>query len=352
VAEKVQGKQEQVCIAILGAGSWGLTLARILSLAGKNVRVWSHNAKKAEALQAARRLDEPISIEIPESVVVTGDLAKCLDGCQVVLFCCTAQTMRELAKKVASHLKVKVAAAPSSRWLPEAGPVLVSAAKGIELKTFMRMTEILNEAIPGLPACALSGPNLAAEVLNGQPAASVIACQDESVARYVQEQLTIPAFRLYTNTDVAGVELGGALKNIIAIAGGVVDGLFLGTNAKAALMSRGLAEMTRMAVALGAKATTLSGLAGVGDLIATSDSIHSRNFRLGYEVARGSSPAKAEVNLGAVAEGVTTTDAVCELAAKMKISVPIAEQVQAILKGKTTPREAIMTLMSRPLASE
>jgi glycerol-3-phosphate dehydrogenase (NAD(P)+) len=179
-----------------------------------------------------------------------------------------------------------------------------------------------------------------------------VACEDEAVARRVQEALSVPTMRLYTNTDVIGVEVGGALKNVIAIAAGVVDGFDLGTNAKAGLMTRGLAEMTRMAVAKGAQAITLSGLAGMGDLVATCYSSLSRNYRLGYRVARGDSVETAQRELGATAEGITTARAVCELSKKLGIELPIAQQVDMTLRGLSAPKQAIMSLMTRPLASE
>lgn len=329
--------------AVLGAGSWGATLTWLLASAGRNVSLWTHNTEKLEMLRETRRVGKPLPITIPESVGICNDIGACVESADVILFCCTAQSMRSVAQQVAEAM-------PAARRTN--GPALVSAAKGIELHTFLRMTEVLKQANPGLAVCSLSGPNLAAEVLNGLPCASVIACEDTSVARAVQEQLSVPTLRLYSNTDVVGVELGGALKNVIAIAAGVVDGLDLGTNAKAALMTRGLAEMTRLAVAMGAQPTTLSGLAGMGDLVVTCYSSLSRNYRMGYRMARGETADAAEKELGATAEGITTAEAVCELSAKLGIELPIAQQVENTLKGITSAKQAIMTLMTRPLASE
>jgi glycerol-3-phosphate dehydrogenase (NAD(P)+) len=329
-------------ISVLGAGSWGATLTWLLANAGRNVSLWTHSADKLVQLQETRRLGKPLPITIPEGVGICPDLEACVTDADLILFVCTAQSMRSVADKVAGAVK-------KGRVR---NPVLVSAAKGLELTSDLRMTEILREAVPSAPACALSGPNLAAEILNGLPCASVVACEDEGVARAAQELLSVPTMRLYTNNDVIGVEMGGALKNVIAIAAGVVDGLDLGTNAKAGLMTRGLAEMTRLAVAKGAQPTTLSGLAGMGDLVATCYSSLSRNYRLGYRMARGDSVESAQRELGATAEGVTTAEAVCELSRKLGIELPIAEQVNSILKGQNTPKLAIMSLMTRPLASE
>lgn len=338
-------------IAVLGAGTWGTTLSWLLSSNEKKVAIWSRDATKLEHLRRLRKLERPLGIEVPESVDVHDDIRECLEGADLVVFCCTAQSLRSVATLAAKALPARVGGRTGAGGAAGA-PVLVSAAKGLELETFKRMSEILAEVVPGHPVCALSGPNLAQEVLNKLPTASVVACVDEEVARFAQFRLSAPNFRLYTNTDVVGVELGGALKNIIAIAAGVSDGFDLGTNAKAALMTRGLAEMVRLATSLGARATTLSGLSGVGDLVATCYSSLSRNYRLGFQMARGENPDQIQKELGAVAEGATTSFAVYELAQKLEVQVPIAEQVAAAVTAKTTPQKAIEALMSRPLSSE
>lgn len=349
-SEPVGGQEK---IAVLGAGSWGATLANLLARNGKNVCLWSHTQEKARVLSTRRALEKPFGVEFPDNLEITGELDACLAGTQIVLFCCPAQAMREIAHSVAQHIKVKVATGQASSALPAGDlPVLVSAAKGLELHTFKRMTEILQECVPQTPACSLSGPNLAKEVLQGLPTASVVACENAETAHYVQRLLSVPTFRLYTNTDVAGVELGGALKNVVAIAAGAVDGLNLGGNAKAALITRGLAEISRLSERLGARPTTLLGLAGVGDLVATCYSALSRNYSLGLDMAQGVSFPDAQQRAGAVVEGVTTTYAVCELSKDLGIQMPIAEQVAAALRGETTPKGAIMTLMARPLSSE
>jgi glycerol-3-phosphate dehydrogenase (NAD(P)+) len=332
------GGQEK--IAIIGAGSWGATLANLFARNGKSVSLWSHSPGKAEKLRAARVLEKPFRVEFPENLAITGELDEALSGALVVLLCCPAQAMREVAGRLAGHVDAAAA------------PVLVSAAKGLELHTFKRMTEVLGETLPDLPRCALSGPNLAKEVLLNMPSAAVVSCENNDVAHRVQQMLSVSTFRVYTNDDVVGVELGGALKNVVAIAAGAVNGLKLGDNAKAALLTRGLAEMTRLAVSLGARPTTLMGLSGMGDLVATCYSSLSRNYSLGFDMAQGVSFQDAQARAGAVVEGVTTTYAVCELSSKLSIQMPIAEQVAAALRGDTTPKGAIMTLMARPLSSE
>ncbi|MBY0551416.1 MAG: NAD(P)-dependent glycerol-3-phosphate dehydrogenase [Candidatus Obscuribacterales bacterium] len=339
-------------IAVLGSGSWGATLSRILALGGRDVSMWCRNADKAGALKATRRVETPLLIELPSTVVVTSDLAECIQDRDVILLCCTSQSMRTVASQVAAALRKENSSSRGAATVGGARPALVSAVKGLELGTLMRMSQILHEVLPELPVCCLSGPNLAKEILDGRPTASVVACTDSEVAKSVQASLNLSVLRLYSNKDIVGVELGGALKNVIAIAAGAVDGLNLGTNARAALITRGLAEMSRLAIALGAQPGTLSGLAGMGDLVATCSSPLSRNYRLGYQIARGEAPAEAEAGLGAVAEGVSTAYAVVLLARQLNVEMPIATQVEQTLKGECRPDTAIMNLMSRPLSSE
>lgn len=349
----VQTADQKAKIAILGAGSWGATLACVLAGAGKDVSLWARDEKKAESIATTRHIEKPLQIDLPESILVSSNLEKCLDERHIIVFACTSQSMRSVAQLVKAKLKCsRPVAAGRACDLSEGHTVLVSAAKGLELDSFQRMSQILEEILPEQPVCSLSGPNLAFEVLKGLPTASVVACKDDSIAKYVQAQLTAPTLRMYSNTDIVGVELGGSFKNVIAIAAGVVDVLKLGANAKAALLTRGLAEMTRIAVTLGARASTMAGLAGLGDLLATCSSDHSRNYRLGKMIAQGMKLDDAVANLGAVAEGVNTANAVCRLASKMSVELPIAMQVEASLRGDISPQKAIMNLMTRPLVSE
>jgi glycerol-3-phosphate dehydrogenase (NAD(P)+) len=339
-------------IAILGAGSWGSTLAKVFAAAGKDVALWTRDEKKADEINQTRRVEKPLRVEFPATIFVTADLEKCLDNREIIILACTSQSVRSLAQLVKAHLSSNKPVVAGRSSQPEQKEILVNVAKGLELESFLRMSQILEEFFPAESICSLSGPNLAFEILHGLPTASVIACKDDKVAKHIQSQLTIPTLRMYSNTDITGVELGGAFKNVIAIAAGALDELNLGTNAKAALLTRGLAEMTRIAVTMGAKASTMSGLAGLGDLMATCSSDLSRNYRLGKMIAHGVTVDSALGTLGAVAEGVNTANAVCHLGEKMNVELPIALQVETALKGEISPQKAIMNLMNRPLISE
>lgn len=332
-------------ISIFGAGSWGLTLAWLFAGAGQDVLLYTRSSEKAQHLTNQRKIEEPVKVELPLSIRITSDLKEAANPERILIFACTSQTARELAVSIEKVLS-------ADAELRNKSVVVVSAVKGLELGTLKRMSEVISESIPQASVCSLSGPNLADEILIGMPAATVISCKDAEVAASVQKVLTSKRFRVYTNTDIVGTELGGSLKNIIAIAAGVSDGLKLGANSKAALLTRGLAEMTRLSVHLGGRSETLAGLAGMGDLFATSAAVTSRNYRLGAALAKGVTAKDAEASLGVVAEGVTTTFAVCELAKRLNLDLPIASAVESMLRGKTTPEGAIMTLMSRPPVSE
>jgi glycerol-3-phosphate dehydrogenase (NAD(P)+) len=332
-------------IAILGAGSWGGTLSTLLASNNKSVMLWARNESKAEAIARTYKIEGPLDICLPANVEITSSLENCLHDASIIIFCCTAQSMHMLASQVNQILSINKAK-------QESKPIMLSAAKGIDINTFKRMSEILNETISNHAICALSGPNLAYEILQGLPTASVVASNNKEAARFMQEKITTPSFRVYASDDLIGVELGGSIKNVIAIAAGVADGLNLGVNAKAALMTRGLSEMTRLSLSLGAKINTLYGLSGMGDLVATCYSSLSRNYRLGYQMAQGKTLQEASASLGSVAEGATTTYAVCDLSKKSNIELPIAEHVKLLLAGHISPKEAIMKLMNRPLTSE
>lgn len=330
-------------IAIFGAGSWGSTLAWLFSSHGREVSVWVREAEKASLIKTHRHPKGGATV--PTLVRISSNMAETISGVEVVLFCCTSQSMREVAEKF------------FKTWQAIEGPgvtkpVLVTCAKGFELSSLKRMSEILKECAPGFAVAALSGPNLAGEIAEGLPTATVVASDDQQAATNVQTALSVPSFRVYTNDDLLGVELGGALKNIFAVASGCSDGLGLGTNAKSALLTRGLLEMVRLSAKLGAKPATLTGLAGMGDLFATCSSELSRNYRLGKQIALGASITDVINNLGGVAEGVWTAEVVCEMAKRHSVDMPIVEQINATLKGTTTPEHAIMKLMTRPLSSE
>jgi len=333
------GQQEK--ISILGAGTWGATLAALFAGAGHDVHVWTQSEAKAAQINSEHRIEKPVAVKFPESVQATDRLGEATTDARIIVFCCPSQSVRSLAERV------KTAGTNA-----DVAPVLLSAVKGLELSSLKRMSEVLGEVLPGLVVAALSGPNLAGEILAGLPAAAVIGCHNLDTAAWLQKVLTAPTLRLYSNADLIGVELGGTLKNIIAIAAGVSDGLKLGANAKAALLTRGLAEITRLAVKMGAKPLTMAGLAGLGDLLATAAGPASRNYILGMELAKGRRTEEILEGLKVAVEGVPTTEAVCELSQRLGLELPIAQQVEDTLKGRSSPEQAIMTLMGRPLSSE
>jgi glycerol-3-phosphate dehydrogenase (NAD(P)+) len=337
-------------IAVIGTGAWGTTLARLIALdyirmaqqsgiadpqAVPDVMLWEHQPERASEMQWQRenRVYLP-GFPLPANIRVTADLAEALRGRDVVLLVTPSQRLRENARHMAPHL--------------EAGAVVVSGAKGLELGTHLRMTQVIEQELaPDTPVVALSGPNLALEIARGMPAAAVVASKDMAVAERARDALSTPQFRIYTSDDVVGVELGGALKNVIALGIGICDGLLFGDNAKASIMTRALAEMSRLALAAGANPLTLAGLAGLGDLIATSSSPLSRNRTLGLELAKGRALDEVLAERKSVAEGVTTTQAALELAAELGVELPITQEISRVLFEGKSVREAVASLMVR-----
>ena len=328
-------------VAIVGTTTWGTTLAMVLARRDVAVRLLARTDAEAAQLSAAREHPRLAGHSFPEPLTVTGDWAGGLDGASAVLFAVPAQTMRENARRAAPHLSDS--------------PVVVSAAKGLEHGTFKRMTTVLDDELPGTAGhhCALSGPNLAHEVIRDLPTSTVVASADADAARHAQELLNSTTFRVYTNSDVIGTELGGALKNVIAIGAGVVDGMGLGDNAKAGFLTRGLAEITRLGVAAGAQPLTFAGNAGLGDLMASCFSALSRNHRVGIALAEGRTLEEAVDALGGeVAEGVTTTPAALGLARAHGVEMPITQLTHRVLFEGLAPKEALGELMARAPRSE
>jgi len=330
-------------IAIIGAGAWGTGLAIVLGRKGTHqVRLWAHEKEVCESI-SRHRVNEMFlpGEEIPQNVSASSDLRETLQDAEILVSVMPSQHCRGLFEKMRPFLK--------------AGIPIVSATKGIEEKTLLRMSEVISE-VCGHPAPrigALSGPSFAKEVARGDPTAITIASKDVGLAETVQREFSDPRFRVYTNDDVIGVELGGALKNIIAIAAGVCDGLNLGHNSVAALITRGLAEITRLSVACGGRAETLAGLAGLGDLVLTCTGGLSRNRSVGVELGRGRKlPEIISGMHGMVAEGVFTTHAAVGLARARGVEMPITEQMHAVLHEGKAPREAIHELMTRSAKSE
>jgi glycerol-3-phosphate dehydrogenase (NAD(P)+) len=321
-------------VAVIGAGSWGTTLAIQIARGAGAVRLWGRDASLVSTMQATRENPRYLpGIALSASVRATTDHAEALRGADLVLVA------------VPSHF-VRATLGPMVRAVPP-GAAVLSATKGFEPGTALRMSELLAELLPEHPVAALSGPSFAREVAGGKPAALVVASPDPAVARQLQERLTAPAFRLYTNRDLVGVEIGGALKNVMAIATGLSDGLGLGENARAALVTRGLAEIGRLALASGGQAATLAGLAGLGDLVLTCTGAESRNHRLGLAVANGRTLAEAEGATRMVAEGVRTVSSARILARRAEVSMPICDEVSAVLFEGKPVREALASLLAR-----
>jgi glycerol-3-phosphate dehydrogenase (NAD(P)+) len=333
-------------IAIIGAGAWGTALSIVLGRKETHqIRLWAHEKEVVDSI-AVRRVNEKFlpGQMIPVCVTPCNDLAEAVKGVAIVVSVMPSQHCRHLFERMVLHLR------------PET--MIVSATKGLEENSLLRMTEVIaqilnREAPRALRIGALSGPSFALEAARGDPTAITIASQDTHLARTVQQEFSHASFRIYTNEDPVGVELGGALKNTIAIAAGVCAGLGLGHNSVAALITRGLAEMTRLAVACGGRTETMAGLAGLGDLVLTCTGGLSRNRSVGVELGRGRKLPEILAGMhGMVAEGIFTTTAAVGLARARGVEMPIAEQMHAILHGGKDPREAIAELMTRSRKSE
>ena len=325
-------------LTILGAGSWGTALALALAPRFDSVRMWVFEQDLAARMRTNRENDLFLpGFRLAENVEFVSDIADAIDGAGFVLGVMPSHHAR----------RVYTAALPA---LP-AGCTLVSATKGLENGSLLRMTQVIQE-VTGHPVAALSGPTFAREVARGEPTALVVASSDADLASRVQAAFSGPAFRLYTNSDPVGVETGAALKNVIAIGAGVCAGLGLGSNSMAALITRGLAEITRLAVSLGGKPLTLAGLAGLGDLVLTCTGELSRNRTVGTELAKGRKLEDIVGGMKMVAEGVQTTYAAVDLAKKQGVELPITEQMDAIFRHGKAPKDAIRDLMDRSLKGE
>jgi glycerol-3-phosphate dehydrogenase (NAD(P)+) len=330
-------------VAVLGTGSWGTTLAILAARQGLEVSLLARSEDEAREMTSAGENSRFMpGYPFPPGLTPTADVGHALDGCDMLLIVVPSQTMRANARALAPHV--------------QKGTIVLSCAKGLELHTLLRMTEVLAEELGEERAsslAALSGPNLAKEIVAGKAATTVIASRDAEVARRAQELLTGGRFRVYTNPDVIGVELGGALKNIIALAAGMADGIKAGDSAKAALITRGLVEIGRLGVAAGASLFTFAGLAGLGDLIATCASPLSRNRTMGELLAQGKTADQARTTMhGQVAEGVTTTAAARELAARHGVEMPITEQLYRVLFEECDLMTGLNALLTREPTDE
>lgn len=323
---------------VIGAGAWGTALAQVAGWAGLDVLLQAREPEVVESIRA-RRVNEAFlpGVTLDERVSVTADLAD-LAGCDVILAVPPAQHMRSTLAAFAAHHRPGV-------------PVIL-CSKGIERGSLKLMTDVLAETLPGAPAAVLSGPSFAGEVARGLPSAVTLACADARLGEELMWTLSAPGFRPYLATDLIGAEVGGAIKNVLAIACGMAEGRGLGRSAHAALITRGFAEMTRMGVALGGEAETVAGLCGLGDLVLTCSSPQSRNMSLGLALGQGQTVEQALAGKRSVAEGYESAPAVRELSLKMDVEMPISLAVAALLNGETTVEEVIDNLLSRPLKAE
>jgi len=327
-------------LAIIGAGSWGTALACVLAPRFTRVTLQAHEPELAQRLQTTRVNDVFLpGFPLPDNVTATHSIEAALEGAGTVLSVMPSHVVRSVYARMLPHLP------------PGAG--IVTATKGLEAGSLMRVSEVIRHVVgPDFRIAVLSGPTFAREVAAGSPTALVAASEDEAFAEEIQQRFSGPVFRVYRNNDPAGVEIGGALKNVVAIGAGICDGLGLGHNSVAALITRGLAELTRLAVAVGGRPETLSGLAGLGDLVLTCTGDLSRNRQVGLKLASGLNLGQIENATPMVAEGIKTTSVALQLAERYGVDLPIASQMHAVLDLGRSPREAVQELMRRTLRSE
>ncbi len=324
---------------MLGAGSWGTTLAHVLAEAGHDVVLWAREPEVVESINRTHLNDLFLpGRALNRTVRAEGEIAAAVRGAEVIVSAAPSHAVRVVSRGARAAVKGR--------------PLVVSVSKGLESETLSTMTAVLEETLPQLSVVALSGPSFAEEVYQRQPTAVVAASADPAAAEQAQQLFSSNTFRVYTSSDVLGVQLGGALKNVIAIAAGILDGMGLGHNPRAALITRGLAEMARLGAALGADSATFAGLAGMGDLILTANGPLSRNRSLGVEIGKGRGVAEVLAERRTVAEGVHTARAAAELGQRADVQLPIALEVSRILFEAKSPRRAIADLMERELKAE
>ncbi|KUO72260.1 MAG: glycerol-3-phosphate dehydrogenase [Clostridia bacterium BRH_c25] len=326
-------------ITIVGAGSWGTAIAVLLATKGFNVKLWVRDKELIDTIKDTRENSEYLPGTIlPESVLVSSDMEYCCKGSGTAIIAAPSHAMRDICSKMGQFISKD--------------QVIVSLTKGIENDTLLRMTEVITEFMPENEVAAVSGPSHAEEVAKGIPTAVVASSKKRAVAEYIQDIFMTPLFRVYTNPDIAGVELGGALKNIIALGAGIIDGLGLGDNTKAAVMTRGIVEMARLGESLGASRNTFAGLSGIGDLIVTCTSMHSRNRRAGIAIGQGQSVEEVLGGTRMVVEGIRTTKSAYQLSLKQKIEMPITQEIYNLLFNKADIRDSVMNLTMRSKTHE
>lgn len=326
-------------VGVLGAGSWGTALSVLLSENGHQVTVWSIDEAEVRMLNENREHGTKLpGVKLPDSLVITNDLETAIKGKHFLVLAVPSPFTRATAKKMSSYV--------------EQGQIIVDVAKGIEETSLMPLSQQIEEEIPQADVAVLSGPSHAEEVGRKLPTTCVIGAKSRKTAEYLQSMFISPVFRVYTSPDILGVELGGSLKNVIALAAGIADGLGYGDNTKAALITRGIAEIARLGVKMGGKIQTFTGLTGIGDLIVTCASVHSRNRKAGYLMGQGRTMEEAMDEVKMVVEGVYSAKAAAKLAKKYEVSMPIVDQVNAVLFDGKNPAEAVNELMLRESKSE
>lgn len=328
-------------LTVLGPGCWGLTIAKLLNNNFDEITVWGREQDISKELRIEKRIEKPLKIELDKKVQITTDLKSAIEGAKIILLVVSTTGIRPVCEQIKALGGL------------QDNQILLNLSKGIELPSLKRMSEVILEVLPNINFGVLSGPTLAREIIEGKPTLATVASTNMDIAKQAQMLLNVPSlFRLYTNDDVIGVELGGSLKNVIAIASGFASTMGLGDNLRGSLLTRGMAEMARVAIALGAKVPTLYGLSGLGDLIATASSPYSRNYTVGSLLAQGKKIDDILANLGSVAEGVKTSKALCELADKLNIEVPVARAIYEAVYTDITPKEVVDKLMNRKLKVE
>jgi len=327
-----------ISVAVIGAGSWGTTVAALTAVNTPTV-LWARRRELAAEINAARVNPEYLpNFVLPEELHATDSLAEAVSHADVVVMAVPSHGYRDVAVEAAASIRP---------WVP-----IVSLAKGLERTTLKRMSEVTTDAMPGHPVAVLTGPNLAKEILSGQPAASVVAINDVTIGRELQRIFSRPSLRVYTNSDVIGCEVAGVVKNVIAIAAGMAQGMGFGDNTRATLITRGLAEMTRLGVAMGGRPETFAGLAGMGDLIATCSSKQSRNNMVGLQLGEGRTIEDILAATNMVAEGVKSSPSVLDLARRYGVDMPITEQIVAVCHEGRPASEALSALMQRSRKGE
>lgn len=326
-------------IAVLGSGSWGTALAIMLVRYGHQVTIWARRKDAVEQMRATRENKQYLpNIVLPEALQFTDSLEDVMQEAEIILSAVPSKAVRGMMEQISPMVKE--------------GQIIVNVAKGLEQGTLLRLSQVIEETVPQAKICVLSGPSHAEEVAKDIPTTCVAAAKEEAVAKAVQEEFMNPNFRVYTNTDVVGVEIGAAMKNVMALAAGVSDGVGFGDNTKAALMTRGIAEMKRLGMAMGGEAETFAGLSGIGDLIVTCTSMHSRNRRAGILLGKGYTLDQTLAEVKMVVEGVNTAKAALEVAQKYHVELPITQAMNQVLFEGKEVRQAVMDLMTRVGKSE